>query len=75
MLDRLLQRPFSGEKEEISFCESTTLDSVSSNTTATSEISAQLVSEADNTSITMPNLGQMASLAILGGDLVDLNHA
>jgi len=41
---------------------------------ATSDIFAQSVSEADNTSITMPNLGQMASLAVSGGHLVDSNH-
>jgi hypothetical protein len=57
------------------FCESTALDSASSNTTATSNISAQLFSETDSISLTLPDSLQMASLAVPGGIVVDPNQA
>jgi hypothetical protein len=57
------------------FCESIALDSASSNTTATSNISAPLFSETDSISLTLPDSLQMASLAVPGGIVVDPNQA
>jgi hypothetical protein len=64
---------FPSEPSRSGFCESTTLDSASSNTTVTSDVCAH--SKANNMPIAIPDLPQMASRAVSGEIHVDPNQA
>jgi hypothetical protein len=67
--------PSSSDPSGLGLLESTTLDSASSNTTVTSDISAQLASETHSMSINMPDLPHLASLAVSGEILVNPHQA